>query len=98
MLTPKEKPGPQTEVKRLAMALSVLPVALPSKKMTDCPGAMLMSPRRAIDDEKEFELSSTRQPPMFTVSEPKLVSSNQSASMIELPLLQGATSVTNMSA
>ncbi len=61
-------------------------------KMTDCFGAMLLTPVRAIALANAFELSSTFQPVRSTACVPVLVTSNQSAAYGLLPLLHGETS------
>ena len=63
-------------------------------KMTDSPGAMLVTPVRAMALAKALELSSTFQPVISTVLALMLVTSNQSPPTAPLPLDQGATSVT----
>jgi hypothetical protein len=57
---------------------------------------MLVMPFKVRAAPKLLELSSNLQPVMFIALELVLVSSNQSAATGELPLLQGATSVTKM--
>ena len=63
-----------------------------SMKMTDSPGAIVVTPFSASDEPKENELSSTRQPEMFAAAVPTLVTSNQSSPTGLLPLDHGATS------
>ena len=53
--------------------------ALPSMKITDWPGWMVVTPLSATARADELELSSIFQPVMFTAEESLLVSSNQSA-------------------
>ncbi len=65
-------------------------------KMTDSPGAMLVTPVIGTEAAKELELSSMRQPVVLTVAVPMLVTSNQSTPRELLPLDQGATSVMTM--
>src|SRR5215813_2868776 len=64
-----------------------------SMKITDSPGAMLVTPFNGTDTANEFELSSIVQPTRLTDAVPKLVTSNQSAATGLLPLDQGAASV-----
>src|SRR5215813_11923030 len=64
-----------------------------SMKITDSPGAMLVTPFNGTDTANEFELSSIVQPTRLTDAVPKLVTSNQSRASGLLPLDQGAASV-----
>src|SRR5262245_27009972 len=61
-------------------------------KITDSPGAMLVTPFKARADPNEFELSSTFHPAMFAAAVPTFVTSNQSSPTGLLPLDHGATS------
>ena len=61
-------------------------------KMTDSPGAMLVTPFSTSALANEFELSSTFQPVNVTALAPVFVTSNQSTADGLLPLPQGATS------
>ena len=63
-----------------------------SMKITDSPGAMLVTPLSVTAVANASELSSTFQPVMLTGVEPELVTSNQSAPTGLLPLDHGATS------
>ena len=65
-------------------------------KITDSPALIVAIPFNKTEEAKLLESSSTFQPEIFTALVPVLVSSNQSARTSELPLLQGATSVTKM--
>ena len=76
-------------------ALNVFATAgWPSRKITDSPAAIVVTPFRAIALAKLLELSSTLKPVMSAGWAPVFVSSNQSAPYGLLPLLQGAASVT----
>ncbi len=50
-----------------------------SRKITDCPGAILVTPLRDTELAEELELSSIFQPVMSTALVPIFVTSNQSA-------------------
>src|SRR5215475_711214 len=69
--------------------------ASPSRKITDAPAGMLVTPRSATAFAAALELSSTFHPAMFTAPLPLLVTSNQSALYVPLPLPAGCTSDTN---
>src|SRR5215831_18500911 len=62
-------------------------------KITDSPGAMLVTPFRGTETANEFELSSIVQPTRLTADVPKFVTSNQSRATGLFPLDQGAASV-----
>src|SRR5262249_15431502 len=66
-----------------------------SMKITDSPGAMLVTPFRGTETANEFELSSIVQPTRLTDEVPKCVASNQSAASAGglFPLDRGAASV-----
>ena len=69
-------------------------VGWPSRKITDSPAAIVVTPLRAIAVAKLFELSSILKPVMSTGCAQVLVSSIQSAPTGLSPLLHGATSET----
>src|SRR5262245_17119282 len=81
----------QMVLKFAASPAAVCP--LPSSmKITDSPGAMLAMPLSGTAEPNELELSSIFQPVMFWAAVPMLVTSNQSAARLLLPLDHGATS------
>ena len=69
----------QALLKAAAMAASVDPDGVPSRNTTDCPAAMLVTPRKTTADANALESSSIFQPEMLTAVVPVFVSSNQSA-------------------
>src|SRR5262245_48894636 len=63
-----------------------------SMKITESPGAMLVTPFNPTARPKTLQLSSIFQPEISTTALPILVTSNQSVPSGLLPLDQGATS------
>ena len=63
-----------------------------SRKMTDSPGAMLVTPLKTAPKAEEFELSSTFQLVIVMVFSLMLVSSNQSSATALKLFAQGAVS------
>jgi hypothetical protein len=57
-------------MKLLLIVVSVVPVALPSRKMTLWPGWIVVSPRSATEVLADAELSSILHPEIFTGTPP----------------------------